>query len=315
MKTRNTTWLVASMLIASVGSLAAQGELVLSEFNNSGFDWTFDDFTAVPGPTSVRVYDFNDGWGGAGVNRNLNLSDYANGRMVVDMSVNSSNRVDRFELELLDIHGNIKLANRAAEHQLKRTQDELLGCELSSMVVPEERDRIQQFLRIEGLCGTGDTGQTETFAVRSDGIRYPVELRANSTGDEQGKLVCVTLSDLSVRYEAEREMRQALAMLDSTEDAAFIVDPDTLKFTYVNQAATEQIGYSKQELVSRMGPADIIPKMTEKKLRSDLNKLERYDGKRIDFDTIHLHQDGSKIPIRTTIRFFELPNDQTCFVA
>lgn len=215
---------------------------------------------------------------------------------------------------MLDLDGSIKFANRAAEQQLECKNTELLGQKFPDLVALAERPRIRDFLHSVGVTAAEDTATIRTTGVRSDGVIYPVELRANATGDEQGQVICVTLSDLSSRYEAEREMRQALAMLEATDDAAFILDPDTLKFTYVNNATIEQIGYSNEELVEKMGPADIIPKMTEKKLRSDLSKLYS-NGSRADFKTAHLHRNGTIIPVQTTIRFIELPNDQTCFVA
>ena len=83
-------------------------EQVISDFNGTGFSYTFDNFAATPGPTSVRLFssppDEDPGWGGGGLvfNPTLNLSSLANGRWVVDMTRNPGNGVGSFTLEMYD---------------------------------------------------------------------------------------------------------------------------------------------------------------------------------------------------------------------
>lgn len=216
---------------------------------------------------------------------------------------------------MLEKGGEIKLANRAAEEQLAWANGELVGQKLATMVATDERQRIEDFLLSNNHSSENTAAQTKTFLVRRDQTRYPVELRVNATGDDNERLLCVTLSDLTARFKAEREMRQALAMLDATEDAAFILDPDTFVFTYVNHATTQQIGYSREDLISTMSPVDIIPNMTPEKLKADLQQLSRRHASSADFRTAHKHRDGTEIPVNVKIRFIELPNEQACYVA
>lgn len=80
-------------------------ELVLSEFNGSGFNYTFSGFEQQTSPNSVRVFDLVDDSGGAGIGQALNLSSYAEGRFVVDMFANAGNEAGIFDLELIDSTG------------------------------------------------------------------------------------------------------------------------------------------------------------------------------------------------------------------
>lgn len=77
-------------------------ELVLSNFNNSGFNYTFDNFTQTVGPTNVRLRDTTNGWGGGGITTPLNLSSFSNGRLVVDLIPQSGNGVSSFDIELIE---------------------------------------------------------------------------------------------------------------------------------------------------------------------------------------------------------------------
>lgn len=84
-------------------SLTARAlDLTLADFNGTGFDYTFDDFTQTLGPTAVRLDDPSNGWGGGGIVQSLDLSSHAGSRFVVDMFTNPGNQTDLFELELYD---------------------------------------------------------------------------------------------------------------------------------------------------------------------------------------------------------------------
>ena len=105
-----TTRLVLLALVAWSGTtrFGLAAEQVISEFNGTGFSYTFDNFTATPGPTSVRLFssplDEDPGWGGGGINLTppRNPSSLADGRWVVDMTKNAGNGVGSFTMEMYD---------------------------------------------------------------------------------------------------------------------------------------------------------------------------------------------------------------------
>ena len=98
-------------LMISLAGFAGAGpgraaEFVFSDFNATGFDYTFAGFSQQTGGSSVRVSDSSDGRGGAGLFRTLDLSAMADQRWAVDFTVNPGSGVDRFELELFDAKDN-----------------------------------------------------------------------------------------------------------------------------------------------------------------------------------------------------------------
>ncbi|TWT92887.1 Endo-1,4-beta-xylanase A precursor [Botrimarina colliarenosi] len=94
------TALTTFALLATPSLRAA--DLVLSEFNGTGFDYTFDDFTQTIGPTSVRVRDAINGWGGAGVTSAPNFSGWEDSWLVIDFTPLAGNRVNTFTIELIE---------------------------------------------------------------------------------------------------------------------------------------------------------------------------------------------------------------------
>lgn len=94
--------LLAWMLMA----FTARGdELLLSDFSNRNFGWTYGGFVSQAGPTATRLYDPLNGWGGAGMNAPLDLSSLADARLVVDFTVNPAHGADFFQVQLNDLDG------------------------------------------------------------------------------------------------------------------------------------------------------------------------------------------------------------------
>jgi PAS domain S-box-containing protein len=84
--------------------------------------------------------------------------------------------------------------------------------------------------------------------------------------------------------------------LDATRDAVLVLEADTLRFTYANQGATEQVGYSREELL-QMTMLHITPEFTERQLRELLGPLERGEQSSLTFTTAHRHRDGTDLPV------------------
>ncbi|MEM7313933.1 MAG: endo-1,4-beta-xylanase, partial [Planctomycetota bacterium] len=83
------------------------GQMTISDFNGTGFNYTFAGFNQTAGSNSVRLRDPSDAWGGAGLNLGvMDFSPFANGRFSVDMTVNPNNAANSFELELIDTNNN-----------------------------------------------------------------------------------------------------------------------------------------------------------------------------------------------------------------
>ena len=100
-------WGYVAILVALQFASAGLGQTTISDFNGSGFTYTFAGFGQTIGANSVRLRDTGDAWGGGGLNLGLmDFSPYADGRFSVDVTVNPDNTANQFDLELIDANDN-----------------------------------------------------------------------------------------------------------------------------------------------------------------------------------------------------------------
>jgi PAS domain S-box-containing protein len=80
-----------------------------------------------------------------------------------------------------------------------------------------------------------------------------------------------------------------------------ILDAETLRFTYVNEGAVEQVGYSRDELLT-MTMLHITPEISRAQLDDLLEPLARGEQVSIMFRTVHRHRTGTDIPVEILIQ-------------
>ncbi|MDH3347729.1 MAG: PAS domain S-box protein [Desulfobulbaceae bacterium] len=121
--------------------------------------------------------------------------------------------------------------------------------------------------------------------------------------------------EIEHRKEVEKKLSQFKLTLDQTLDCVFMFAPDTLKFSYVNQGAVNQTGFTQEEL-SNMTPLDIKPEFTEKDFRHLLEPLHDGSKKSDIFQTEHQHKNGTRIPVEILLQFVRPPGEENgCFLA
>ncbi len=131
---------------------------------------------------------------------------------------------------------------------------------------------------------------------------------------EMARQVGYHLGHVVERKKADMELKEFKTTLDQTKDAVFIFDPETLLFTYVNQGAMKQLGYSEEEML-QISPIDIKPEFTEESFKEIISTLITGSEKSIFFETVHEHKDGHHIPVDILLQYVVRPNEPSRFVA
>jgi PAS domain S-box-containing protein len=202
-----------------------------------------------------------------------------------------------------DQEGRILLVNCQLEELFGYERSELLGKSVDELLP----DQIRQGHRAHRTryaaeprtrpMGTG----LALLGQRKDGSSFPVEVSLSPLPSASGLLVVAAVRDITARLAAEAETRRVRELLDATRDGVFIFDAETLRFSYVNQGAVEQVGYSRDELAT-MTPLHIAPRFTEADLRERLEPLASGLVSSTMFTTIHRRRDGLDVPVEIIVQ-------------
>jgi PAS domain S-box-containing protein len=123
-----------------------------------------------------------------------------------------------------------------------------------------------------------------------------------SQGGEAERMLGMAV-DITERRHTETSLRLFRKLIDESNDAIEVVDPVTMRFLDVNEKACRELGYTRDELLSRR-VYDIDPALDESmeaKCQSGLNE----SGFKL-FETVHRRKDGSTYPVEINVRRVEL---------
>lgn len=204
---------------------------------------------------------------------------------------------------LADEDGSIIFVNRRAEEIFGYEPGELVGRPVDDLL-PEGLRQVhgahRTRYRVEPRTRAMGTGQI-LFGLRNDGTEFPIEVSLSPIRADDSLQIIAMVRDVSDRVALELEAQRIRETLDATRDAVLIFDADTLLFTYANQGAVQQVGYSADELRS-MTMLHITPELDERRLRDLLDPLERGVQSSVTFTTTHRHRDGSEFPVEILLQ-------------
>ena len=205
---------------------------------------------------------------------------------------------------LTDGDGMILLVNAQIEAMFGYDRLELIGRPVE-LLLPEnsrdvhvmhrERYRLHPTVRTMG-------GGLELLGCRKNGSSFPVEVSLSPATDIGPLRAVATVRDISDRVAVEAHAQAVLHTMDATRDAVFMFSPDTLQFTYVNQGAMHQLGFSRDELM-RMTPLHVMPEYDDRRMREALAPLLAGELHTSVFSTFHRRKDGRDVPVEVVLEY------------
>jgi len=126
------------------------------------------------------------------------------------------------------------------------------------------------------------------------------------------KSICMLARDITDRKQSEKSLSLFRALIDRSNDAIEVVDPNTLRFVDVNQKACSDVGYTREEILL-MSVYDIDPTVDAADRARVIEALKQ-SGSLIR-QSIHRRKDGSTFPVEININLVQLDKTYVVTVA
>ncbi len=146
--------------------------------------------------------------------------------------------------------------------------------------------------------------QPEDLFIRPNGSEQWVRWEIHPWFDASGQVggIMIFSEDISQQKAASIERDRINHALDAALDGIFMLDPETLRFFYVNRGATEQTGYSKEELL-QMTPDDLAPEFNLEELKALFKELVEGDSNKRVVETVHQTKCNRLIPVEVSLQY------------
>jgi len=153
------------------------------------------------------------------------------------------------------------------------------------------------------LDGSTTQLRFETVLRPKSGIDFPVEavIEYPELDKDQQRVLVIVVRDISERVAAQEQARLIEHSIDSVSDAVFMCDEETLAFIHVNQGAVDMHGYSREELLAGMSPADLAPALSPDEIHAVLGRLALAPEQSARLRTEGHRKDGSTVPVEVQI--------------
>ena len=109
--------------------------------------------------------------------------------------------------------------------------------------------------------------------------------------------------NITERKQAQAALQQFREVMDESNEAIFLIDPETSHYLDFNQTAVNYLGYSRTELLQLgvMQIAQHVPTLAAWRERVALIKQTN----RLIFETIHRRKDGTLVPVEVSARMLD----------
>lgn len=180
--------------------------------------------------------------------------------------------------------------------------EDLVGNQVVSyneIIHPDDRRRVHT--EIEQALADGGVFQLEYRIVSAEGQEKWVWERGRSVNRLRGQADALEgfILDISERKKAEEALRFTQFAVDRASDSAFWVGSDG-RFAYVNDAACQSLGYSRDELLT-MRVGDIDPGFASRNWAEHWQKLKRHGS--LIFESQHRDKQGRTFPVELMANF------------
>lgn len=208
-----------------------------------------------------------------------------------------------------DINGDCIYANETWLAMAGMQLEEALGKGWINALHPEDLEYVTDNW-YKSVESNGEWNYEYRFVNSNKNITW-VNGNAKKLFNDKNELIGYLGSNINIteRKKAEQEKNSLLSTLEKSLNEIYVFDAETLKFSYVNQGALINLGYSEEE-IKALTPLELKPEFTTTTFNKLVNPLVTKEKEKIIFFTNHKRKNGSLYPVEVHLQFVEEGNDK-----
>ncbi len=149
----------------------------------------------------------------------------------------------------------------------------------------------------------------EVMQSRKDGSHFPVMSSVSTTKDNNGQVIGLVAinRDITESKQAQEALSEFRKVMDESNDAIFMMDPDTSRYIDFNKTACERLGYNREEL-SQLSAIDVAEHIPSMKIWKERVELVRKSGGQLT-ESNYRRKDGTLFPVESSVRMMGHPKE------
>src|ERR1035441_103334 len=213
---------------------------------------------------------------------------------------------------ITDRNGAIVWANHAFTTMTGYSKEEILGQNHRLLKSGEQPE--SYYANLWSTISSGKVWQGEIVNRRKDGTTYTEEMTITPVNQGVGNTAATQFiaikQDITARKQAEKELRLAQFSVENASDNIFLSNSQG-HFVYVNKAACDSLGYSREELLS-LSVADLNPRFREEQdWPTFWEELKRKGS--ITYEGRNISKQGQVFPAEVTANYLEFDGQEYSF--
>ncbi len=140
-------------------------------------------------------------------------------------------------------------ANEGFAKMVGYTAEEVIGKDFWEFVAPEDREMVMDYYR-RRHAGEDVPREYEFNGIHRDGTKHIININIGHINYNGRVAIIGTVKDITERRRAEEKLRLFRNLIDQSNDAIFVIDPETGRILDANNKACSSLGYRREELLS-----------------------------------------------------------------
>lgn len=196
----------------------------------------------------------------------------------------------------LDQQGNFIEVNQSWRQMLGYSNGELVGTPFAALLAPGQEEKFK--LCFQGFKQAGEAKEVTYFLQSKNGTTLEIQFDGQVVRDDEGRFIrthCV-LTNVTKQKQIDSQLKLFRRLIDSSNDALFVIDAATAHILDLNDAACRYLEYTRDELLNTP-VTDFSEKISTMSLWLEKCSQIRKSQQGVLYESAHITRTGKKIPV------------------